>query len=237
MSTTYFLLSKKRGENVTNTEYSAIIQPPPEVTYLLPRNLLSCYANDGLFESGLIEWCKQFCKSDGIFLDIGAHTGTYTLSLSSYVNHVYAFEPQKMTYYALCGGVALSDMKNVTCINHGLGSSEQVGKTVLNIVSRDGGGSTIHTPSTEILCQEEITITTLDSYKLSNVCFIKMDVEENELFVLQGAKETLIRCGLPCILFESNDPDKRSDLFSHIEDMSYRIVNVTGAKNMFLACR
>ena len=68
-------------------------------------------------------------------LDIGAHTGTYTVSLAQYCNHVYAFEPQKMTYYALCGSIALSNLTNVTCLNVGLGSNEQVGKQTLNIIT------------------------------------------------------------------------------------------------------
>ena len=47
-------------------------------------------------------------------LDIGANIGTHTIPFSKmvYRGHVYAFEPQKMTYYGLCGGVALSNLKN-----------------------------------------------------------------------------------------------------------------------------
>lgn len=83
-------------------------------------------------------------------LDIGAHSGTYTISLAENCKNVYSFEPQKMTFYSLCGSIALSNIKNVTCINTGLGSEEQVGIQKLNIISLDGGGSTLHCTNNNI---------------------------------------------------------------------------------------
>ncbi len=235
MSTSYFILSKQKSDDATDNSKNVVLQPPQEVSYLLPRNLMSCYVDNGLFEARLIEWCKQFCKEDGIFLDIGAHTGSYALTLASYAEHVYAFEPQKMTYYALCGGVALTGADNITCMNVGLGSIDQVGKQTLHIVSNDGGGSTIQDTTSNILRQEEIEIVTLDSLQLSNICFIKMDVEENELSVLKGARSTLVRSALPKIIFECNDEVDNEDLFAFIESLSYKITPIEGIQNMFLA--
>jgi len=169
-------------------------------------------------------------------LDIGAHTGTYALSLASKCKHVYAFEPQKMTYYALCGGVALSNLSNVTCMNIGLGSSEQIGTNTLKIVSNDGGGSSIHA-TTNILREEIIQIDRLDNLNLNDIGFIKMDVEDNELFVLQGGVNTLKQSGYPPILFECNDKNQNSELFHFIEAMSYKIIAISGAHNMYLACQ
>ena len=95
-----------------------------------------------------------------------------------------------MTYYALCGSVALSNIRNVNCINYGLGSLEQVGIKDLYIVSNDGGGSTViisNSNSSHILATEIIEIKTLDSFNIRDIGFIKMDVEENEINVLMGA--------------------------------------------------
>ena len=162
-----------------------------EKVYILPKNNLGYYIQNGLFENNLIEWCKQFCNKETNMLDIGAHTGTYTISLANNCKHVYAFEPQKMTFYSLCGSVALSNITNATCINFGLGSTDQVGKQVLNIVSLDGGGSSIHSNENNILKKEEIEVKTLDSFNIDNIGFIKIDVEENELQVLLSAQNTL----------------------------------------------
>lgn len=243
MSTDYFLFSKLDGNNKEindNSSVSVFQQPSENITYLLPKNLIGCYVENGLFESQLIEWSKQFLEDTGIFLDIGAHTGSWSLSLASLAKHVYAFEPQKMTYYALCGGVALSGIRNVTCINKGLGSHEQEGNQTLKIVSNDGGGSTIQPTNEQILQEEKIEIITLDSMNLNKISFIKMDVEQNELEVLKGSKETLKRSNYPPIVFECNEANlelnSQHELFIFLaRDLDYLITPITGVKNMFLA--
>jgi len=166
-------------------------------------------------------------------LDIGAHTGTYAISLEQYFKKIYAFEPQKMTYYALCGGVALSCINNIECIKCGLGSSEQVGINKLNIVSIDGGGSSIHKNNNSILAVEDIEIKTLDSFNIDNIGFIKMDVEDNELYVLKGGIETLKRSNWPKILFEMNVYNK--DLINFLIDYKYKIIKLQNTNNMYLA--
>ena len=137
-----------------------------------------------------------------------------------------------MTYYSLCGSVVLSNIKNINCINFGLGSIEQVGKQQLKICSIDGGGSSLHN-NNNILEIEEIEIRTLDSFNIENINFIKIDVEDNELQVLLGAKNTLIKSNYPKILFEMNN--KNIELIKFLESINYNIISITGVNNMFLA--
>jgi FkbM family methyltransferase len=234
MSTKYFILTK---EHTTDNETDQIIFINRPTTYILPQVNMDYYAKHGLFENQLIEWTKQLLTIDKIFLDIGSHTGTYAISLADLCKEVYCFEPQKMTYYALCGSVALSNKQNITCFQTGLGSENQVGTKTLNIVSNDGGGSSIHITQ-DIIGEEQIEIKTLDSYNIDNIGFIKMDVEENELDVLKGAMETIIRSNYPKILFESNPTDltKQHALFEYITNiLNYRIINIGGYSNMYLA--
>jgi FkbM family methyltransferase len=234
MSTKYFILTK---EHTTDNETDQIIFINRPTTYILPEVNMDYYAKHGLFENQLIEWTKQLLTKDKIFLDIGSHTGTYAISLADLCKEVYCFEPQKMTYYALCGSVALSNKQNITCFQTGLGSEDQVGIKTLNIVSNDGGGSSIHITK-DILREEQIEIRTLDSYNIENIGFIKMDVEENELDVLKGAMETIIKSNYPKILFESNPNDfvRQQSLFEYITNiLNYRIINIGGYSNMYLA--
>jgi FkbM family methyltransferase len=234
MSTKYFILTK---DHTTNNEMDQLVFINRPTTYILPQVNLDYYAKHGLFENQLIEWTKQLLTIDKTFLDIGSHTGTYAISLADLCKEVYCFEPQKMTYYALCGSVALSNKQNITCFQTGLGSEDQVGIKTLNIVSNDGGGSSIHATN-GIIGEEQIEIRTLDSYNFDNIGFIKMDVEENELDVLKGATETIIRSNYPKILFESNPTDltRQHALFEYITNiLNYRIINIGGYSNMYLA--
>lgn len=234
MATDYFLLFKT-SESVSDDTSNQIIIPRARV-HILPAVNLSYYKDNGLFEKNLIDWCKQLCSLDTTFLDIGAHSGTYSIELAPYSKHVYAFEPQRMTYYALCGSVALSGATNIDCLQLGLGSKDQVGVQTLHIVSNDGGGSTLHREGHEheLKRTEQIQVVTLDSLGIQDkVGFIKMDVEENELQVLLGARELIHRCN-PKILFESNRENPA--LFDYLKNiMGYSIIPVGGVNNMFLA--
>ena len=227
----YFILTKP-NEVQTNDDKKNQIICVNEKVYILPKNNITYYIHNGLFENNLIEWCKQFCSKDKNILDIGAHSGTYTISLAEHCKHVYAFEPQKMTYYSLCGSVALSNIRNASCINIGLGTADQVGKQTLNIVSLDGGGSTLHA-NHNILQTEEIEIRTLDSFNLENIGFIKIDVEDNELQVLQFSQNTLKKSNYPKILFEMNNTNTK--LLDFLKGLNYDILTINNCNNMFLA--
>ena len=238
MSTKYFLLNRSAASRTDDNTDNQILHLNPGLRqiFILPEVNLDYYWRKGLFECQLIEWAKQFCNPDKLFLDVGAHTGTYAISLAANAQNVLAFEPQKATYYSLCGSVALSGLSDkITCHNVGLGAEDQVGEQVLKIVSNDGGGSSLLPGENECVLREEtIVVRTLDSFQLKNVGFIKMDVENNELNVLRGGLETLRESGYPAILFESNGSNPA--LFGFLKEaLGYNVVQVGGVSNMFLA--
>ena len=242
-SCSYFILQKPKYTTIDNDDDNKIItidnNNQSKNLYILPYNNLDYYKTNGLFEKGLIEWSKQFCSSDKNILDIGAHTGTYAISLAHLCNKVYAFEPQQMTYYALCGSVALSNIKNINCMKYGLGSDSQIGLQTLNIVSDDGCSSILHSGgnggvgNTNVLKTETIEVKTLDRFNITNISFIKMNVEDNELHVLQGALTTLKNSNYPKIMFESNTYNEK--LFNFLKELNYNVVQINGVSNMFLA--
>lgn len=234
MSCQYFIVSRPKDKKVDDNQENTSIVLLNKNNYILPYDNISHYLTNGLFENTLIEWCKQFGDHEKVMLDIGAHTGVYSITLSSYFKKVYAFEPQKMTYYALCGSVALSNEHNIECINSGLGSSDQVGECDLHIISNDGGGSTILSNVSNVIKKEAISIKTLDSFDIKNVGFIKMDIEGNELNALQGSFCTLFNSNYPRILFENNNP-VCNEVFSYLNNLGYTISPITGYSNMFLA--
>lgn len=230
-----FFLFTTRKDSVDNE--SIVRFSPSHNIYCLPTHLIHDYVRNGLYEHGLIEWCKQFCHADTCFLDIGAHTGTYTVSLASCSGHVYSFEPQKSTFYALCGSVALSSLENVTCYQYALGSPEQRGQKTLHHVSPDGGGSSlVPDDMSRVVSSEHVSVVTLDDLDIQHVGFMKIDVEGNELDVLRGAQSTLVKYK-PHILFEANSTDHAAHTSEFLRRQCgyHTVVPVTGSSNMFLA--
>ncbi len=209
-------------------------------------------ARNGIFERDLIEWSKQFCSPDKDFLDIGAHAGTYALTLAPLCRRVYAFEAQRMTYYQLCGGIALNGYTNVDAIHVALGAD--VGRVRLHITSEDGGGSTLSpdVPPLQgrpVIRTEVCSVMQLDRFgggdglvgDLTRVGFIKIDVEGGELNVLRGAVSTLRANNCPPILFEMW-PDEwfaedRAMLIEFLDWLGYKIEPAPNSSNMFLARR
>ena len=113
MESNFFILTKDSVEKINSDEYNEFFLFENKKIYILPSINFSYYEKNGFGESSLIDWCDQFCDKNKIFLDIGARGGTYSISLAPKCKHVYSFEPRKMTYYSLCGSVALSNLKNI----------------------------------------------------------------------------------------------------------------------------
>ncbi len=197
---------------------------------------------EGIPEKNLIDWSLKFCDKSKIFVDIGAHMGTYALSLAPYCKEVHAFECQRMTYYQLCAGIALNSLDNVYPYNFALGNNQDSGKQMkLKIISEDGGGSSICNLPINHHClrEEQVTIKNLDSFHLENVGFLKIDVEGAEIDVLKGAQETLKRSGWPPFIFEAW-PDtwyekQKEELMYYIRSLGYTISTIHGYPQMFLA--
>jgi FkbM family methyltransferase len=181
-----------------------------------------------------MNWCLQFSKENGVFIDAGAHTGTYSVYMANRFAEVHAFEPQPMSYYALCGSVALSGLTNVVC--HNLALSDVPFKTLsrLNVISVDGGGSTLENSEKPVLDSYMVPIQQLDSMEIQDVAFMKIDTEGHEVRVLAGSIQTLKHSGWPPVIFECNN--NAQDAYELLESLtSYRVHPIRGTTNMFLA--
>lgn len=211
--------------------------PNPTSEHILSR---------GIFESELIGWaCENYKNPEKIFVDIGAHMGTYSFNLAPHFKHTHAFEAQKKTYECLAGGIALNNLSDkVTSYHCALTSPEESGgSTTLRIVSEDGGGSSIkdlYSTSSPITTEETET-ECLDDFELEDIGLIKIDVEGAELDVIKGSVKTLKKSGYPPIIFEAW-PDswfasQKKELFDYItKTFGYKIQNIY-SNNMFLATK
>jgi FkbM family methyltransferase len=170
--------------------------------YILFKN--DCGVSDvarwgGIYEPYIFEYIvKHFNIADKTVVDIGANFGFHSIEFSEMVGdkgRVYAFEPQRLVYYQLCGNVILNGLDNVYCYNVGLGDKEKIvelenqnyySEQKINI------GDT-HTGKYVENGMELCSIHTLDSYNFCDVSVIKLDVQGYELYVINGMVDTLLR--------------------------------------------
>lgn len=241
MSIVALMSAPKRGGG----EFMVYTHPDFPSTFLLPARFFDEYVKKGLFEESLIKWCADtFQRADGVFLDIGAHTGTYTLVLAPHFRQTFAFEPARATFYALCGGVALSGLeKRVHCLHTALGTTDMGTEATLHHLSEDGGGNTlvVPPPGTTVLAHERVPLTSVDAHfgsARTDVAFVKIDVEGLEEQVLLGSVRTLEASGRPPILFECMCPEKLRAITAVLTQapLGYtHIETIAVATHMFLA--
>jgi FkbM family methyltransferase len=163
------------------------------------------FYESGIAERSLINWVTEtFVSPDKDFVDIGAHVGTYAWTCGKKAQHTYAFECSPKTFCYLAANVALQGLEErISVYPFALGSAE--GAIEYYIRSEDGGGNGVQYLSEADAGRKSLTVQarTLDSFKLRNVGFIKIDVEGFEKEVLLGGLETLLKNKYPPILFES----------------------------------
>lgn len=155
------------------------------------RTLKEGYA----YEGNLSRIMHALIRPGSIAVDIGAHIGAHTIFMSRKTGElgaILAFEPNKKLYMEHLYNMQINGCRNVLSVCKGLGDSEK------RVSLR---GIEIEQAEPVEGDQQFIDLITLDSLKLNDVSLIKIDVENYEYFVLQGAKETIAR-NKPLLVFE-----------------------------------
>ena len=225
-----------------------------EHSYLLPTPELHAYFGrcGGVPERPLIDWAGQnFANPRRMFIDVGAHVGTWTIRLAKLFAGVVAFEPQLDIFYRLCGSVAESGLSNrVICIRAAVGD-QNGGTKQLRITNVGGGDSSVVSLTSNQapwVVNEPVPCCTLDNVQVPGVMgnlpaigLLKIDVEGAELDVLKGAMGVLERDGWPPILFECWQDERgqrREELFTFVRNrLRYHAEPIVGYPEMWLAQR
>jgi FkbM family methyltransferase len=148
------------------------------------------------FEIDHLESALSHCKNFRTAVDGGAHVGTWTRQMSTRFSRVLAFEPARDTFDCLRQNLA--GYGNVSIYPNALGPTRCVGSVIDDPV-RQGNTGARHL----LLSGEggDIEVLPLDYFRLTDLDFLKLDLEGYELFALKGAVETLDRCK-PVVLIE-----------------------------------
>ncbi len=179
-----------------------LVPPAVYIRYLFAKNL-----RHGEAELKLIPW---LARRDRVSLDIGANKGVYSFALLKHSAEVHAFEPQPKLFAVLerwaRGRVHL----------HQVALSNVSGQAQLLVPrTRRGWSNQGASLSAVKVCGEHQTLSVpavrLDDLGLTNVGFIKIDVEGFEQEVLEGAARLLAR-DRPTLLVELEEKHTRVPL-------------------------
>jgi len=155
-----------------------------------------------------------------VCLDIGSNIGQWTRPLAKRFESVVCFEPNPN--FRECFKKNIQE-KNVLLWPYGLSDKEHKAK-------QDFNSTVLHEEDGDIDCR------TLDSFGLTNIDFVKIDVDGFEIPLLNGARETLSKND-PVINIEMKR-DKRIDVVvkceSILKDLGYKFIKRTKSDEVWL---
>ena len=220
--------------NVYQTEIEIFIHPFSEVVSDEIR------LKKTFFEFPFLDFCKiNYPLHGGEVIDIGANIGNHSLFYASFLNCsvVHAFEPHPDNLQILHKNLDRFEGK---CIIYDYALSNSEGSmTLYNSQKENYGGFSLHSYSngSSFVIKDSIPVKTLDSFGLTNISMIKIDVENHENEVLEGARNT-IQNNKPIIFVENlyhGYPNVQPDPNIH-----YKIMKEFGykkiASNLFDSC-
>lgn len=160
-----------------------------------------------------------------VAVDIGAHVGYWSQRLVLDFDAVVAFEAH--SEHAQCLAV---NVFNNRCTIHTVALSDHQGTVNFSPAIANSGMSRVTDSGITIPCA------TLDSYGLTNVDLIKIDVEGHELQVLRGAEQTILG-SRPVLMIEILNATPfliRNNILKTLVDWNYRLSEQVGENYIFV---
>ncbi len=166
---------------------------------------------DGYEKLSLDLWYK-ITREDGYFLDIGAHTGIYSIigNLNTKKNNIISIEPYFLNYSRLLSNLKLNNISTINTFFVSASNDEGIDKFLVKTRSNyhSSGGRISKDGNLNVVKNK------IDNFKLNKkLVAMKIDTEGHEFEVLEGA-QNYINQYRPKIIFEINEKsfDKCLDL-------------------------
>lgn len=158
--------------------------------------------NKNYFEFDFLNYIKENYSNQNEILDIGANIGNHSLFFARYLkyNKIHCFEPFDKNIFIL-----KENIKNYNIEIYQFALSNIEGELPLfNSQNENYGGFSLHSyaNNSSFKVLDKIKVRKLDSLNLSNISMIKIDVENHENEVLEGAKNTILN-NKPIIFIEN----------------------------------
>lgn len=152
------------------------------------------------FEQVALEYLADHCKPGSVIVDVGANTGNHTVYFAQFMEaaKVIPIEPNPDAIRALQAAVTANEVDNVDQSLLGIGLGDAEGRFSVSTETTLG--------SVQLAADPDglVEVKPLDRVISGDVDLIKIDVEDMEIEVLMGARETIKRCR-PLIYIEVLD--------------------------------
>jgi FkbM family methyltransferase len=165
-------------------------------------------------------YLDRLMPAGGVAVEVGANEGFYAYRFAPHFAAVYAFEVND----ELTAELAAYNPGNITIIHEGLSSC--AGAATLYIPRVRGrlltGWASLapgNCPDADEHVEKAVVLHPLDWFNLTNVSFVKIDVEGHEVEVLEGARQTLSR-DRPRVLMEVK-PQNRERVAAFFAALDY----------------
>jgi FkbM family methyltransferase len=172
----------------------------------------------GLWEPELVVLFERLIRPGSIAIDAGANIGLHTIAMvvqQPKLGAVYSFEPHPSIFPCLKENAA-RDHRIRPC-NQAVGRRAGTAAMVKLGNSTNPGGARLF----EGVADYSVDVVSLDSLRMTNVSFIKADVEGYEHDLILGAQD-LIRRERPALIIEIATNERREEKVSLVCGMGYR---------------
>lgn len=179
--------------------------------YILP-NLIETISFEifinGIYERDTHEFLLKRIPPNTVVLDLGANIGSIIIPICKKRNDlkVICVEASPWVFNYLEKNIELNGLKNITTVNKAILDSDDREIDFFGPTGKFGKGSlTPHYTQESIKVPAIQVDTLLKENGISNVGFIKIDIQGFEYFAFKGASQLLLRADAPDILFEFED--------------------------------
>lgn len=180
---------------------------------------LSCWF--GFYEFDKVELCCRLVGGDGVFFDLGAHVGYFTILAAQLVGpggQVWAFEPLPRNVGFLREHLRLNGITNATVVEAGVADfsgtapfDNSLGGVACRLSHQ--GTARVRVLSIDAL---------VSGSEVPEPDYLKIDVEGAELSVLRGAHSTLVRAR-PTIFIDTHGPMIHRECVSFLRGLGYHL--------------
>lgn len=171
--------------------------------------------------------------SGGVFFDVGAHVGHFTVRLAQKASYVVAFEPGPKQIEGLKRNLDLNQIRNVMVAEFALWDNDTDTIEMTHPAGEYGhnghfGQSVTKLVSSGIPCHTLDVVAETNNF--DRIDFIKIDVQGAEGKVLRGAKKTIAKFRPKMMVElhhrEFNDDSIRQDVEATLTELGYKWTNI-----------